>query len=127
MNEAHQVSAAPVGATSDPILETAPSPPPVPAAPPVAPPPPVEPAIPMPIVDAVTIAETCQLAGRSDLIVGFLAAAATPAEVRRQLLAAQAEASPEIASRIDPNAASPDNPLLQAVRQRLAAQFPAKP
>ncbi len=92
-------------------------------------PPPVEPAIPMPIVDAVTIAETCQLAGRSDLIAGFLAAAATPAEVRRQLLAAQAEASPEIASRIDPNAAartdpaSPDNPLLQAVKQRLAAHY----
>ena len=93
---------------------------------------PVTPAIPMAISDAVDIAETCQLAGRSDLIAGFLEAAASPADVRRQLLAAQADASPEVTSRIDPNAparaamAAAENPLLQAVKQRLAAQSNSK-
>ncbi|WP_042549544.1 S49 family peptidase, partial [Ralstonia solanacearum] len=74
--------------------------------------------------DAVEIAQLCTLAGRTDLIAGFLEMRATPERVRSQLLAARAEASPEIASRIDPQApamsasarhpASPNNPLLQA-------------
>ncbi|MGA4335667.1 S49 family peptidase [Ralstonia nicotianae] len=82
--------------------------------------------------DAVEIAQLCTLAGRTDLIAGFLEARATPERVRSQLLAARAEASPEIASRIDPHAqaisadashpASPRNPLLQAVRKRLGIQ-----
>lgn len=55
--------------------------------------------------DAVEIAQICQLAGRADLTAGFLLAGATPANVRNQLLAAQAEASPEISSRIAPDAA----------------------
>ncbi|MGC0098306.1 S49 family peptidase, partial [Ralstonia pseudosolanacearum] len=82
--------------------------------------------------DAVEIAQLCTLAGRTDLIAGFLEARATPERVRSQLLAARAEGSPEIASRIDPHAqavsadashpASPRNPLLQAVKKRLGIQ-----
>ncbi|WP_404943916.1 S49 family peptidase [Ralstonia solanacearum] len=82
--------------------------------------------------DAVEIAQLCTLAGRTDLIAAFLEARATPERVRSQLLAARAEASPEIASRIDPPApavsasaghpASPHNPLLQAVKKRLGIQ-----
>ncbi|MBB6580603.1 S49 family peptidase [Ralstonia solanacearum] len=82
--------------------------------------------------DAVEIAQLCTLAGRTDLIAGFLEARATPERVRSQLLAARAEASPEIASRIDPQVpamsasaghpASPHNPLLQAVKKRLGIQ-----
>ncbi|WP_042570487.1 S49 family peptidase, partial [Ralstonia solanacearum] len=52
--------------------------------------------------DAVEIAQLCTLAGRTDLIAGFLEARAAPERVRSHLLAARAEASPEIASRIDP-------------------------
>ncbi|MGD7196392.1 S49 family peptidase, partial [Ralstonia solanacearum] len=82
--------------------------------------------------DAVEIAQLCTLAGRTDLIAGFLEARATPERVRSHLLAARAEASPEIASRIDPHAhavstdaghpASPRNPLVQAVKKRLGIQ-----
>ncbi|MHA6853383.1 S49 family peptidase [Ralstonia pseudosolanacearum] len=82
--------------------------------------------------DAVEIAQLCALAGRTDLIAGFLETRVTPERVRSHLLAARAEASPEIASRIDPQApvvsadaghpASPRNPLLQAVKKRLGIQ-----
>ncbi len=81
------------------------------------------------MADAIEIAQTCTLAGRTELIAGFLEAHATPAQVRSQLLAAQAEASPEIVSRIDPLAAvtaaqaghpgATHNPLVQAVKSRL--------
>ena len=84
------------------------------------------------VADAVEIAQTCTLAGRTDLIAGFLEAQTAPAQVRNQLLAAQADASPEIVSRIDPQAAvaaasagnptSPHNPLVQAVKSRLGSQ-----
>ena len=84
------------------------------------------------VADAVEIAQTCTLAGRTDLIAGFLEAQTAPAQVRNQLLAAQADASPEIVSRIDPqaavaaanagNPASPHNPLVQAVKSRLGSQ-----
>ena len=86
----------------------------------------------MTVADAVEIAQTCTLAGRTDLIAGFLEAQTAPAQVRNQLLAAQADASPEIVSRIDPQAAvaaasagnptSPHNPLVQAVKSRLGSQ-----
>ncbi len=78
---------------------------------------------------ALEIAQTCTLAGRTDLIVGFLEAGATPARVRHDLLSLQADASPEIASRVPPatgayaRPAAPDaadNPLIQAVKRRLA-------
>ncbi|MDO3525120.1 S49 family peptidase, partial [Ralstonia pseudosolanacearum] len=107
-----------IGATAEPAVVASP---PAPQAAPVA-----------SHTDAVEIAQLCTLAGRTDLIAGFLEARATPERVRSQLLAARAEASPEIASRIDPHAqalsadasypASPRNPLLQAVRKRLGIQ-----
>jgi signal peptide peptidase SppA len=75
------------------------------------------------VADAIEIAQTCTLAGRADLIAGFLETNTTPATVRSRLLAAQAEASPEIVSRIAPDAAHPlpSNPLIDAAKQ-LAAQ-----
>ena len=86
----------------------------------------------MTVADAVEIAQTCTLAGRTELIAGFLETQTAPAQVRNQLLAAQADASPEIVSRIDPQAAvaaahaghpaSPHNPLVQAVKSRLGSQ-----
>ena len=79
------------------------------------------------VADAVEIAQTCTLAGRTDLIAGFLEAQSSPAQVRSQLLAAQAEASPEITSRIAPDAARPvaSNPLIDAAKQ-IAAQSTKK-
>ena len=78
------------------------------------------------MADAIEIVQTCQLAGRADLIVGFLEANTAPATVRSQLLSAKAEASPEIVSRIAPDASrpTPANPLLEAARN-LAAQSSA--
>lgn len=74
----------------------------------------VPPAMPMataaptanPFNPALEIAQLCQLAGRTDLIAGFLSAGATVTQVRSQLLAAQAGSSAEISSHIAP-AASP--------------------
>ena len=57
------------------------------------------------MADALEIAQTCTLAGRTDLIAGFLEAQTSPAKVRSQLLTAQADASP----------------LVQAVKSRLGA------
>ncbi|CAM5794063.1 hypothetical protein OPEN69S_03391 [Ottowia pentelensis] len=75
------------------------------------------------VADAIEIAQTCTLAGRADLIAGFLETNTAPATVRGRLLAAQAEASPEITSRIAPDAARPvaSNPLIDAAKQ-IAAQ-----
>jgi len=80
----------------------------------------------MTVADAVEIAQTCTLAGRTDLIAGFLEAQASPAKVRSQLLAAQADASPEITSRITPDAVRPaaSNPLIDPAKQ-IAAQSTA--
>jgi len=81
------------------------------------------PASAMSVADAVEIAQTCTLAGRTDLIAGFLEAQASPAKVRSQLLAAQADASPEIVTRIGPDAAATaatvaaGNPLVEAAKQ----------
>jgi len=76
--------------------------------------------------DALEIAQTCTLAGRADLIAGFLEARAAPAAVRSRLLTVQAEASAEITSRIAPEAApQASNPLLDAAKQ-LAAQSARK-
>jgi signal peptide peptidase SppA len=88
--------------------------------------PPQSPAATLSVADAVEIAQTCQLAGRADLIAGFLEANTAPATVRSQLLSAKAEASPEIVSRIAPDASrpAPANPLLEAARN-LAAQSSA--
>ena len=88
------------------------------------------PASAMSVADAVEIAQTCTLAGRTDLIAGFLEAQASPAKVRSQLLAAQADASPEIVTRIGPDDAATaatvatGNPLVEAAKQ-LAAKSAA--
>ena len=78
------------------------------------------------VADAIEIAQTCTLAGRTDLIAGFLEANTAPATVRSRLLSAKAEASPEIVSRIAPDASrpAPANPLIDAARN-LAAQSSA--
>jgi len=73
--------------------------------------------------EALAIAELCQLAGHSDRILGFLTEGATPEQVRRALLLSRAE-SPEIASRLHPDAAaqavSPEHgPLMRAVRRMI--------
>lgn len=81
----------------------------------------------MSVADAIEIAQTCTLAGRTDLIAGFLEAQASPAQVRSQLLAAQVDASPEIVTRIGPDAAAASaasNPLVDAAKQ-LAAKSAA--
>lgn len=84
------------------------------------------PAATLSVADAIEIAQTCQLAGRTDLIAGFLEANTAPATVRSRLLSAKAEASPEIVSRIAPDVSSPvpANPLIDAARN-LAAQSSA--
>lgn len=94
-----RLAADPAGSTSQPTAATA-----------------------MTVADAIEVAQTCTLAGRTDLIAGFLEAKASPAKVRSQLLAAQAEASPEIVSRIAPDAAAStaSNPLLDAAKQLAA-------
>ena len=85
------------------------------------------------ISDAIEIAQSCTLAGRTDLIAGFLEAKVAPTQVRSQLLNEKAQQSLEIVSRIDPNAAhrqemavthpaSPDNPLIAAVKARIGAR-----
>lgn len=78
------------------------------------------------VLEAIEIAQTCQLAGRTDLIAGFLEANTAPATVRSRLLSAKAESSPEIVSRITPDASrpAPANPLIDAARN-LAAQSSA--
>lgn len=81
----------------------------------------------LPIADAIEIAQVCTLAGRSDLIAGFLEARSSPADVRLQLLR-QLAAGPEITSRIAPaaiaapNAVDPDNPLIRAVKARVGSR-----
>ena len=85
------------------------------------------------VSDAIEIAQSCTLAGRTDLIAGYLEAKVAPSQVRSQLLTAMAQQSTEIVSRIDPNAAvrqematsnpaSPDNPLIAAVKARIGAR-----
>lgn len=74
---------------------------------------------------ALEIAQTCALAGRTDLIPQFLEAQLTPLQVRTRLLATQADASTEITSQLAPAATTSSatslnaNPLLQAVKRRL--------
>jgi len=78
-----------------------------------------------PRIDAVAIAEMCQLAGHAELTAGFLARGATEAEVRKSLLASRAD-SVEIRSTLSPDSATvsstphataASNPMLSAVRK----------
>ena len=73
--------------------------------------------------DTLAIAELCQLAGQPQRIAGFLAEGISSDQVRQRLLAIRAE-SPEIASRIHPDAqaqsTSPESgPLMKAVRRMI--------
>lgn len=76
------------------------------------------------LAESLEIAQICTLAGRPQLIAGFLETQTAPDAVRRHLLAVLAEDSPEISSRIAPDAQAPSasasNPLIDAAR-KLAA------
>ena len=83
------------------------------------------------VTDALEIAQTCSLAGRTDLTAAFIEAQVPPAKVRARLLADKADRSPEIASRIAPQggtphaqdpAASPDNLMVRVVQSRLSVR-----
>jgi signal peptide peptidase SppA len=78
---------------------------------------------PTPSIDAVAIAEMCQLAGHPEFTAGFLARGVTEAEVRKSLLATRAD-SVEIRSTLSPDSATTNstttaagNPMLSAVRK----------
>jgi len=80
------------------------------------------------LTEALEIVQVCTLAGRAERILGFLEAHTPPAQVRAELLSMLALSSPEISSRIDPEAAlamsqgaSPHNPLIRAVQRRLGS------
>lgn len=76
------------------------------------------------VTESLEIAQICTLAGRPHLIAGFLETQTAPDAVRRHLLAVLADDSPEISSRIAPDAQAPSatasNPLIDAAR-KLAA------
>jgi signal peptide peptidase SppA len=77
----------------------------------------------MTIDDAQEVAELCALAGCPERTAAYLATRTMPTKVRSQLLNARAD-SPEITSRIVPDAAHPtpqslnENPLVMAARAR---------
>ena len=84
------------------------------------------PATPTPLMtidDAQEVAELCALAGCPERTAAYLAARTMPTNVRSQLLHARAD-SPEITSRIVPDATHPtpqslnENPLVMAARAR---------
>lgn len=84
------------------------------------------PATPTPLMtidDAQEVAELCALAGCPERTAAYLAARTMPTKVRSQLLHARAD-SPEITSRIVPDATHPtpqslnENPLVMAARAR---------
>lgn len=79
------------------------------------------------VANTIKIAQTYTLAGRTDPVAGSLDAQSSPTKVRSQLLAVQAEASPEIINRITPDATHPvaSDPLANAARQ-IAAQSTKK-
>jgi len=78
--------------------------------------------------DALEIAQTCALAGRTDLTAAFIEAQVAPSKVRARLLADKADRSPEIASRLAPptgtshesTSAAPDNLMVRVVQSRLS-------
>jgi signal peptide peptidase SppA len=82
------------------------------------------------VIDALEIAQTCALAGRTDLTAAFIEAQVPPTKVRARLLADKADRSPEIASRLVPqgdpadasNPSAPNNLMVQVVQSRLAVR-----
>ena len=83
------------------------------------------PAATLSVADAVEIAQTCQLAGRADLIAGFRGQHRTRHGAQPTAFG-QGRSQPKIVSRIAPDASrpAPANPLLEAARN-LAAQSSA--
>jgi len=82
------------------------------------------------VTDALEIAQTCALAGRTDLTAAFIEAQVPPTKVRARLLADKADRSPEITSRLVPqgdpadasNPTAPNNLMVQVVQSRLAVR-----
>ena len=82
------------------------------------------------VTDALEIAQTCALAGRTDLTAAFIEAQVPPTKVRARLLADKANRSPEITSRLVPqgdpadasNPTAPTNLMVQVVQSRLAVR-----
>jgi hypothetical protein len=82
------------------------------------------------VTDALEIAQTCALAGRTDLTAAFIEAQVPPTKVRARLLADKADRSPEITSRLVPqgdpadasNPTAPKNLMVQVVQSRLAVR-----
>ena len=82
------------------------------------------------VTDALEIAQTCALAGRTDLTAAFIEAQVPPSKVRARLLADKADRSTEILSRIDPSSAvggakvvaddATENLMVRTVKSRLA-------
>ena len=82
--------------------------------------------------DALEIAQTCALAGRTDLTAAFIEAQVSPSKVRARLLADKADRSTEIISRIDPSSAvggakvvtdaATENLMVRTVKSRLATR-----
>ncbi len=127
--------------TTEPTTPTAPvsastpepSPPTNAVSPPVSIPPPMPASPPTPVspttgaagftVEAILeITQLCTLAGCPERILGFLEARTSSAQVRAQLLTAQAERSPEIISRLNPeapvaSASLSHNPVVLAVKK----------
>ena len=111
---------------SEPASQLPPEPEPEPEEPPTAPASvaaAATPSTPLTLADAQAIADLCQLAGCSDRTAAYLAAGASVAGVRRELLALQAQ-SGELSSRIVPDAvaAKPaslsDNPIVLAALKK---------
>jgi signal peptide peptidase SppA len=76
------------------------------------------------LADALAIAQLCELAGQPVLTATYLAEGITPETARERLLALRAQ-TPEITSHLDPVTPTPttsldDNPLIQAVKARVA-------
>jgi signal peptide peptidase SppA len=84
------------------------------------------------VTDALEIAQTCALAGRTDLTAAFIEAQVSPSKVRARLLADKADRSTEIISRIDPSSAvggakvvadaATENLMVRTVKNRLATR-----
>lgn len=73
------------------------------------------------------ITQLCTLAGCAERVMGFLEARTPPAQVRAQLLTLQAERSPEIISRLSPDApvasaSLQQNPVVLAVKKLIGKE-----
>ena len=76
----------------------------------------------------LAIAEMCLLAGKSEMTAGLIERGVSVDQARKELLAAKASGSPEISSRILPEAGTQaqtkpeDSPVVRAAKQRAQSQ-----